>query len=225
MTISRRDVLFITQTMEDLDMSDFSRLLKKTILAVLSTFILSSVVSAQPPGMMHPGMNPENAEQMMGYGRGGGPGWMMGGGYGTGCGYGMGGYGMGMGGYGMGMGMGGPMMGGYMGGMMGNLYGLNLTKDQRKKVRDLRQQLLKTNFPLMTQLMDESDKLEELYSQATPNPKDVGKVYESIFSIRRKMIENHVQTRNSIYALLTDEQKKELKNEEPYYGRHGMMMD
>jgi protein CpxP len=212
--------------MEDLVMRNLSGSLTKTILAVLTTFILSGVVLAQPSGMMHPGMDRETAGQMTGYGRGGGPGWMgnmMGGGYGMGCGYGMGGYGMGMGGYGMG-GMMGGYMGGMMGGMMGNFYGLNLTKDQRKKIRDLRQKMLKTNFPLMSKLMDESDKLYDLYSQATPNPKDVGKVYESIFSIKRKMIENHVQTRNSIYALLTDEQKKELKNEEPYYGRHGMMM-
>ena len=224
---SNRVVLVIKQPTEDLVMPNTKcvSITKIIAKAVLTTIILSGVALAQPSGMMHPGMDPETSGHMMGYGqnyRSGGPGWMgnmMGGGYGMGCGYGMGGYGMGMGGYGM-----GGMMGGYTGGLMGNFYGLNLTKDQRKKMRDLRQKMLQTNFPLMTQLMDESDKLDDLFSQATPNPKDVGKVYESIFSIRRKMIENHVQTRNSIYALLTDEQKKELKNEEPYYGRRGMMM-
>jgi protein CpxP len=210
--------------------------LKMIIIAMLTTFFTSGSVLAQPGGMMHPGMNPEAAEQMMEYRQnymGAGPGWMggmMGGGYGCG-GYGMGGYGMGygMGGYGMGYGMGGYGMGhgmrGYMGGpMMGSLYGLNLTKEQRKKIRDLRKKLRQSNFKLMMQLMDETDKLYDLYSQETPNPKDVGKVYEGIFSVKRKMIENHIQERNSIYALLTAEQKKQFEKKRPYYGRHGMGM-
>jgi Spy/CpxP family protein refolding chaperone len=172
---------------------------------------------------------PVLAGQMMGYQRGhmgsmmGGP--MMGGGNGMDCGYGMGmgGYGMGygMGGYGMGYGM-----GGYMGGRMmgGYLFGLNLTKDQLDKIRDLRQKLRQSNFKLMTQMMDESDKLDDLYAKDVPNPKEVGKVYDKIFSIRREMIENHIRERNNIYALLTDEQKQEFKKEQPYFRGPGMMM-
>lgn len=205
--------------------------------------LLASTAMAQPAGgMMHPGMNPEAADQMTEYqrnymGRGPGMGYMMGGGYGWGrgyeggCGYGpgggymMGGPMMGRGMMGMGM-MGGPMMGGPMmgGSMMGYLYGLDLTNEQRQKTRDLRKKQRRENLKLMTQMMDEWDKLEDLYSQDTPNPKEVGKVYASIFAIRRNMIENHLQERNSIYALLTDEQKKKLKSEEPYFGGRGMMM-
>lgn len=197
--------------------------LRKFVMALIAAVVFTAPVAAAPPGTM---MDYHQSHM------GGGPGWMgymMGEGYGPGGGWGRG-YGMGMGcGYGPGGGyMGEGYMGeGYMGGrspMMGYLYGLNLSKDQRQKIRDLRQKRREENLRLMTQLEDESDKLDDLYSQETPNPKDVGKVYESIFSLRRQMIENRVQERNSIYALLTNDQKQQLKKEEPYSGRRGMMM-
>ena len=103
-------------------------------LAILANLSLAGSVSAAPPGgMMHPGMNPENAEQMMEYRQnymGGGQGWMgsmMGGGYGWG-----GGFGMGMGAAGCGYGPGGGHMGG-RGPMMGICMVLICQKNKSKK--------------------------------------------------------------------------------------------
>jgi len=211
--------------------------LTSVLTSALTTMLLSSLVFAGPEATMYSGLDLDFSGQMMGNGQsnqGGGVdrmGNMMGGdtsrtGNILGGGYGVGGYSMG--GYGMGRYMGGLKMGEFMGGVlggsiMGYFYGLNLTKVQRQKFRDLQSKLRQSNLSLMTQMMDESDKLGDLFSQEMPNPKDVGKVYESIFSIRRKMIENQLQTHNSIYGLLTEKQKIQLKNVEPYYGRYDMI--
>ena len=182
---------------------------------IFAMFVFAGPTLAAPPGMMmHPGAAEQMGESGTNY-MGRGPGWMgnmggpmMGGDCGWGRGFGLGG-------------------GGYMRGgpMMGYLYGLNLTKEQRQKIRDLGQKRREVHMRWLTQLMDDEDKLDDLYTQETPNPKEVGKVYEDIFSIRRQMIEDRIQERNSIYALLTDEQKQELKKIEPFFGRRGMMMN
>ena len=174
-------------------------------------------LAASPGMMMHPGSDEQMDEYGLNY-MGRGPGWMgymgspmMGGDCGWGRGYGPGGYSQG---------------GGFMRGspMMGYLYGLNLTKEQRQKIRELRQKRRESKVRWMTQLMEYEDKLDDLYSQETPDPKGVGKVYEDIFSIRRQMIEDRIQERNSIYGLLTDEQKQKLKKIEPVVGRRSLMM-
>jgi Spy/CpxP family protein refolding chaperone len=145
---------------------------------------------------------------------GGGPG-----GYGSGYGY---GYGMGpgmMGGYGT---MHGPgMMGGGYGmgpGMMGMgpVWMLNLTDEQRAKISKLQNELRKKQWATMGQIMDERQKLFELYSAENPDPKKVGAVYGKIFDLRRQMIEATIDTRNRVQGLLTQEQRAQLEQ-----WRHG----
>ena len=150
-------------------------------------------------------------------------------GYGRGRGYGgwMGGM---MGGYGPMMGGGyGPMMGDMMGGgfgpMVGDFYGMDLSKDQRAKIRSLHHAVRKQNMELMTEMMDSRDKLAELYDTAKPDPDKIGKVYDEIFKIRREMIQQHLKVRNKIYDLLTEDQRKEIDSERPFgYGHMGGMM-
>ncbi len=152
------------------------------------------------------------------------------GGYGPGYGYGYGmGEGMGpgmMGGYGM---MHGPgMMGGYgmmhdpgmMGGEgmmygpgmmgMGPVWMLNLTDEQRAKISKLQGELRKKQWATMGQIMDERQKLFELYSADSPDAKKVGAVYGKIFDLRRQMIEAAIDTQNHTQALLTKEQRAQL---------------
>lgn len=148
------------------------------------------------------------------------------GGYGPGYGY---GYGMGpgmMGGPGM---MHGPgMMGGYgmmhgpgmMGGEgmmygpgtmgMGPVWMLDLTDEQRAKISKLQNDLRKKQWATMGQIMDEREKLFELYSADSPDAKKVGAVYGKIFDLRRQMIEAAIDTQNRTQALLTKEQRAQL---------------
>ena len=134
------------------------------------------------------------------------------GGYGPGYGYGMqpgmmGGYGMMhspgmMGGEGM---MHGPKMMG-----MGPVWMLDLTDEQRAEISKLRGELRKKQWATMGQVIDEREKLFELYSADNPDPKEVGAVYGKIFDLRRQMIEAAIDTRNRTRTILTQEQRSQL---------------
>lgn len=182
-------------------------------IALMSLLLIFQLPAfAQPPHMMGQNQNmmdDETREKLMeqrGYGYGYGPGY----GYGYGMGNMMGG------GYGAMMGGGfGPMMGG----MMGGLYGLDLSKDQREKIRNIQFRMRRDNLKLMASMMDSSDKLAELYDKDKLDAGKIGKVYDEIFKIRREMIQQHIRARNEIYEALNKEQRKQFRS----YGASGHM--
>ncbi|MGE5241359.1 MAG: Spy/CpxP family protein refolding chaperone [Bacteroidota bacterium] len=141
-----------------------------------------------------------------------GPGMM--GGYG-------GGYGMGpgmMGGYGGGYGMGPGMMGGYGGygmgpGMMGYgaLNGLDLSDEQRSKIDKIFDAERKQHWGIMGQMLEEQNKLRDLYNADQPDPKKVGAAYGQIAKLRQQMLETHVQASNQMQQVLTKEQREQLQ--------------
>jgi len=157
-------------------------------------------------------------------GGGYGPGTMMGGGYGMGPGMMGGGYGMGMGpgmmmGGGMGMGP-GMMMGGSMMGMHG-LYMLDLTDDQRSKVNAIQDKLRKQHWEIMGRMMDEHNALRDLYDADTLDAKKIGAAYDRVFKLKRQMIDAGIKARNDVYALLTKEQREQLKQYRHGGGMYG----
>ena len=132
-----------------------------------------------------------------GYGYGMGPG-MMGGGYGMGPGMMWGG---GYGGYGM-----GPGMMGYW------AYGqLNLSDTQRENINKILDQERRGHWAIMGRMMDQQEKMRDLYEHEQPDPKAVGAVYAAIAKLRQQMIETHVAAQNRIDQLLTKEQREELQ--------------
>ena len=118
-----------------------------------------------------------------------------------GCGWGM------MNGYG-GYGMGPGMMGGYG---MGPLSALNLTDDQRSKINKIFDDERKQHWAVMGKMMDEQNKLRDLYEQSEPDPKKVGAAYGAIAKLRQQMLETHVQASNEVQKLLTKEQREQLE--------------
>ena len=115
----------------------------------------------------------------------------------------------------------GQMMG--MGSMMNSLVGLDLATSQRKEIRKITRNQRKQHLGLMSQSMDKSDKLFDLYMEDEPDPTKVGDVYGEIFAIKRQMIEQHIKLRNNISKILNKEQREKLKKSDVYYGRHYMM--
>jgi Spy/CpxP family protein refolding chaperone len=130
------------------------------------------------------------------------PGCGMIGGHGMGNGM-MGGHGMGNGmvrGYGMGFGMmGGPM------------YGLDMSREQRKQIARIQSELRKHNWALQGEIIDRQDELFEQYADEIPDPKKIGAVYGKIFDLRRQMIEATIDAHNRQRAILTDEQREQLQ--------------
>ena len=174
-----------------------------------------------------------------GYGGGYGMGPGMMGGYGYGPGYGMGpgmmggyggyggGYGMGpgmMGGYGWGPGMMNMMMGmmggfgsgygmgpGMMGYGMGPLYMLNLSDSQRDKIEKIRDGERQKHWDIAGKILEEQNKLRDLYQAEPQDPKKIGAVYGNIAKLQQQMLEIHVQANNDAQKTLTKEQREQLK--------------
>jgi len=170
------------------------------------------------PGMMGPGgqgMGPGYGwGQGMGPGYGQGPGMGRGMGPGYGQGQGMGpGYGPGQGmgpGYGQGRGMGpGMMMGPGMG--LGPIWALNLTDEQRQSIDTIMQEQQQTHMQLMSRMMEEGNKLQQLYSQPQWDARAIGEVYDRIFETQRNGIVSMIEARNQIREQLTEEQRQQLQ--------------
>jgi Spy/CpxP family protein refolding chaperone len=128
-----------------------------------------------------------------------GPGMM--GGYGPG--YGMG-HGM-MGGYGPGYGMGHGMMG------WGNFEDLNLSKDQKAKITQIRHEMRTKQWAVMGQMMDAQDKLQELYDADKQDSAAIKKQFKVIEDLRLQMMDNSVDTHNQITSILTKEQQEKFQ--------------
>ncbi len=153
------------------------------VLTVLSVFAVPAA-SAQPPGgpMMGGGMG------MMGDGMMGGGSGMMGGG-------------MGMMGGGMGM----------MGGGMGPMGMLDLSNEQRTKINKILDEQRKKQWETQGKMLDEEAKLRDLFNADKRDPAAIGKVYGRIFDLRRQTIEAEIDARNRAEAVLTKEQREQMK--------------
>lgn len=127
-----------------------------------------------------------------------------------------------------GMAPGGRGMGMMLSGQPGRgVMGLTLTDDQQLAVRKLHHKLRRQNWSLKGEILDQQEKLIELYVVDVPDAAAIGKVYDAIFDIKRQMIENRITTENEVRALLTEEQKSQLKTGQMgcrgSMGRHNMM--
>ncbi len=149
-----------------------------------------------------------------------GPGMM--GGYG---GTGQGPYGPGMmrgqgQGYGPGMMGGGMMGGGMMGGMgLGPLQALDLNEQQQTRINQIRDETRRKNWESMGKLMDEQARLRDLLAAEKRDPAAIGKQSMKLADLRRQLLEASIESHNRIEALLSKEQRDQLRSY-----RRGWMM-
>jgi len=113
-----------------------------------------------------------------------------------------------------GMGMMGMM--GMMGrrGMMGKgsqMAFQSLNKPNRKKIRKICANLLKTKWTIKGKMLDEKTKLAELYDNKRYDTNAIGKVYTSIFNYKRQIIEAKLNAKNSIRDVLDAANKPKTK--------------
>ena len=171
------------------------------------------------------GLAAAGAVMAQGYGPGGGYGpSMMGGGYGPGM---MGdAYGGGMmhDEYGPGMmdGRHGGMAGFASGAGMMGLGALDLSDDQRDKVFAIHEEARTKNFSTMTRMRAEQYSLAKMYRADKADPNAIGEQQKKVDELRREMIRSQVQTRNDIQALLTPDQKKQLRQYETWRSQRGI---
>lgn len=113
-----------------------------------------------------------------------------------------------------------PMAGG-----PGAMVGIDLSDEQRARMREIQRELFRQETALREKLYEEYGKLEELFDADKPDPKAVREAYDRIHALRRQKIEARLQAHNRMYDLLTEEQRK-LWNAQRRLGRgmgRGMM--
>jgi Spy/CpxP family protein refolding chaperone len=120
----------------------------------------------------------------------------------------------------------GGMMGGHGAGMMGSphahmIMSLDLSDEQRSKIVKLSDELKHDNWATKGLIMDESAKLRDLYAADKRDPSAIGKEYQKIFDLKRKMIEATIASQNRVEEVLTPEQRAQLKT----MHRKGAQMD
>lgn len=126
-------------------------------------------------------------------------------------------------GYGQGRGMmGGGYGQGMMGsqGMMGGGYGLaalNLTDEQREKVVAIQEQHRQKNWAAMGEVRAEQFKLRSLYRGEKLDADKIAEQQKKVDALRQQMIKSRVETHNQIAALLTPEQRKQLREYSPWW--------
>lgn len=130
------------------------------------------------------------------------PGGMMGGGMGPG---------MGMMGGGMGPGMMGGMGPGMMGSSMAHLGLLNLSDAQTAQIETIKTEGKKKQRPLMRQIWEEQDKLNDLTTAEKRDPRAIGKAYSRVSELHRQALEAHIEMENKVMGVLTPEQRTQMR--------------
>lgn len=182
-------------------------------LAALAAACLSTVAAAQMGGGMNqPGMGPGMGGQGMGPGMMGGPGMGPGMKGGADCPMGqamMGGHGRGM--------MGGRHGGaGRMGGPgLRDLEALNLTEEQRGKMREIRRDLQRRNHALMGSLREIRWKGQDLAKSGAVDVAAAKKLYDEGAAVHKQMFEARLEARAKAEAVLTKEQREQLRKAPP----------
>jgi len=107
------------------------------------------------------------------------------------------------------------MMGGYgRGGMMGlgPLYALDLNEQQLAKINQIQDEARRKNWSVMGKLQDERAQMRDLFLADKRDPAAIGKQAMKIADLRRQLLEAQVDAHNRVEALLTKEQKDQLRN-------------
>jgi Spy/CpxP family protein refolding chaperone len=134
-------------------------------------------------------------------------------GHGYGPGYGPG-YERGMMGYGPGGGFGPGMMGGGPG-AGGALAALNLTDEQREKVFAIQEEHRKKNWGAMGEVRSEQFKLRNMYRGEKLDADKIAEQQKKVDGLRQQMLKSRVEAHNQIAAVLTPEQRKQLRQYSP----------
>lgn len=95
---------------------------------------------------------------------------------------------------------------------LGPVWMLDLSDEQRREVNRIRDELRRQNWATQGKVMDLRAEMRDLYLSDRPDPEKIGEVYGRIAELRREMIERNVTAHNEIRALLTAEQREQLKD-------------
>lgn len=102
--------------------------------------------------------------------------------------------------------------------LMHALWMLDLTAEQHAEVRRIRHDLKKRRWELEGPMIDARARLHELYAVDEWDVTAIGEAYGALFDLRRQRIEASLEAYNRALALLTEEQRGQLRQ---WRERHG----
>jgi Spy/CpxP family protein refolding chaperone len=100
---------------------------------------------------------------------------------------------------------------GHMTARLRMVWSLDLSDEQRSKIRKLQRDLRAKVWAIEDKIEDTSDELMKLYRAEKRDAKKIGAVYDKIFDMRRQKIEAMIEAGNAVEDVLTDKQRKQLK--------------
>ena len=121
-----------------------------------------------------------------------------------------------MGGYGPGYGP-GMMGGGYGYGAGGPLAALNLSDDQREKIVAIQEEQRKKNWAVMGEVRSEQYKLRNMYRGEKLDADKIAEQQKKVDALRQQMLRSRVEAHNQIAAVLTPEQRKQMRQYSPWW--------
>jgi Spy/CpxP family protein refolding chaperone len=109
------------------------------------------------------------------------------------------------------MGPGVMMLDAHMLAWIDDSYDLDLTDQQIERISVIREHARDAQWDLSTRVREEQWQLMKLLRADNPDPAEVGKQYAAISDLSRQMLEQSVDSRNQIDAILTQEQRIDLR--------------
>lgn len=109
------------------------------------------------------------------------------------------------------MGSGAMMSNAHVPGWFDETYDLDLSDEQNERIAAIREQSRDVQWDLSKRLREQQWQLVKLLRADSPHPADAGKQYASISDLSRQMLEQSLNARRSIEAVLTQKQLDELR--------------
>jgi Spy/CpxP family protein refolding chaperone len=122
-----------------------------------------------------------------------------------------------MGGYGYGPGMMGGRGPGF--GYGAGVAGLDLSSEQREKIAAIQEENRRKNWDAMGQLRSEQFKLGQMYNADKVDSAAVAEQQKKVDELRRQLLKSRLDARNQVAAILTPEQRKQLRQFGPWWLR------
>lgn len=97
---------------------------------------------------------------------------------------------------------------------------LDLTSEQRTQIDKIQNETRSRNWDVLGKVMDAQAKLRELYAADKLDAKAIGAAYANYAKAQQQIIEAQAEATNRMIAVLTAEQREELK-QRPKMMRHG----
>jgi len=94
-----------------------------------------------------------------------------------------------------------------------------LTDEQRDKIAVIREQNRSKNWGTMGQVQAEQFKLRQMYSAEKIDSAGILKQQEKVDELRRQMLKSRLEARKEIEAVLTPEQRKQMRQMGPWWQR------